>query len=86
MSKLSDRLDRIEELLEELVALTKKDVLTYPAPNPESPYQPFPTYTPPVLNPVRCTKCGIELHTSMGYVCNDIECPTGLGPVRCTGI
>jgi hypothetical protein len=27
----------------------------------------------------KCIQCGLELEGAMGYVCNQINCPTGLG-------
>jgi len=36
----------------------------------------------PVKNSInRCTKCGIQLDTIIGYVCYNNPCPTGLGSV-----
>jgi len=36
----------------------------------------------PVKNSInRCTKCGIQLDTIMGYVCYNSPCPTGIGSV-----
>jgi len=36
----------------------------------------------PVKNSInRCTKCGIQLDTIMGYVCYNSPCPTGMGSV-----
>jgi len=48
------------------------------APMPNIPMN--PTYPP--YNPT-CGKCGLKLDTVMGYVCPNLDCPTGLGPVRC---
>ena len=31
----------------------------------------------------QCPKCGLKLDGVMSYCCSNIECPTGLGPVRC---
>lgn len=28
----------------------------------------------------KCEKCGLDLSSVMGYVCTNINCPTGLGP------
>jgi len=83
MSKLSDRLRRIEELLEELVAVQRKhnNYLEHPRDD----FYPAPTYpAPPMLNSPTCPKCGIELKGSMSYSCNRHDCPTGLGPIMCT--
>jgi len=40
--------------------------------------QPWPApFTPNIWPGVRnCSKCGINLHGVMGYVCNDAHCPT----------
>lgn len=31
-----------------------------------------------------CPKCGINLGQVMGYVCSNLDCPTGLGPTICS--
>lgn len=31
---------------------------------------------------VSCTKCGLQLDKVCGYVCTDLECPSGLRPAR----
>lgn len=31
-----------------------------------------------------CSKCGLKLEGSMGYVCNQPQCPTGLGGSWCS--
>lgn len=31
----------------------------------------------------QCPKCGIKLDGVMSYSCNNIDCPTGMGPVWC---
>ena len=33
--------------------------------------------------PNSCHKCGLKFEGTMGYVCNQIDCPTGLGPAIC---
>ena len=33
--------------------------------------------------PTGCPKCGLKFEGTMGYVCNRIDCPTGLGPAIC---
>lgn len=42
-------------------------------------------YTPIVPNPVisKCSQCGLELSQTMGYVCSQPNCPTGLGGPTC---
>ena len=51
----------------------------------QPPFVPPVPYIPP--NPwaekARCSKCGIDLNQSLGYCCQNMECPTGLGPVWC---
>ena len=42
------------------------------APYPADP--PFPTYLKPQTS--KCSRCGINLNTTMGYVCNNQQCPT----------
>jgi hypothetical protein len=39
------------------------------------PYVPYPPGNTP---PVKCSKCGIEFKSPMGYVCADTHCPTFL--------
>ena len=43
--------------------------------------QPIAPVQPVKNNTNRCTKCGIQLDTIMGYVCYNSPCPTGMGSV-----
>lgn len=43
--------------------------------------QPISPVQPVKNNANRCTKCGIQLDTIMGYVCYNYPCPTGMGNV-----
>lgn len=43
--------------------------------------QPIVPVQPVKNNTNRCTKCGIQLDTIMGYVCYNSPCPTGMGSV-----
>lgn len=43
--------------------------------------QPVTPLQPMKNMPNRCTKCGIQLDTIMGYVCYNTPCPTGMGSV-----
>lgn len=43
--------------------------------------QPVTPIQPVKNNTNRCTKCGIQLDTIMGYVCYNYPCPTGMGSV-----
>jgi hypothetical protein len=47
------------------------------APLPNIPVTPLATFT-------KCSKCGLNLETVMGYVCNNYPCPTGLGGAWCS--
>lgn len=42
------------------------------------PSVPAPITTPPKMHrdPFSCSKCGLLLDGVMGYVCNDMKCPT----------
>lgn len=49
-----------------------------------SPWQsPFPNMQPFTRATSKCSKCGLDLSSPMGYVCSDPCCPTGLGPIMC---
>lgn len=49
------------------------------------PSEPVPYKDPPMpWDPLStCPKCGIDIHRVMGYVCNNIPCPVGLGGPIC---
>ena len=53
---------------------------------PSAPYSPMPVQPMnPTFKPVdKCSKCGLELKGSMGYVCNNYPCPVGLGGAWCS--
>ena len=38
-------------------------------------------FSPPKTPPVSCTRCGVALGRTSGYVCPHSDCPTGLGGV-----
>lgn len=42
----------------------------------------IPTF--PTLPIDACPKCHLKLDRVMGYCCPDLDCPTGMGPVRCS--
>ena len=77
LADLKEQLDRIAGKVDELLA--DKDVGELP------PYVPpvLPTI-PPILHdgPV-CSVCGMQLGGVIGYVCNNPQCPTGLGSITC---
>lgn len=57
-----------------------KDKAVNPLPGyPLDPYYPPNTQT---WVPSKCPTCGLVLDTVMGYVCNNVNCPTGLGGVK----
>lgn len=49
---------------------------------PAGPYLPdeFKPWQP-LNETMQCTKCGLSFKGPIGYVCTDINCPVGLGPV-----
>ena len=75
---INERLSRIERDISWLIQyLLKKDQpLQTP---PHIPY-PSPTTLPPTVptwsDKVYCPKCGMDWSGVMGYVCNDMKCPT----------
>jgi len=70
ISNIEDIKDRLTKL-EEAVLEIRNTLRTQPI----IPVQ-------PVKNSInRCTKCGIQLDTIMGYVCYNSPCPTGIGSV-----
>ena len=50
-------------------------------PHPDTIPRPFPE---PYWNTNNCPKCGLKLEGTMGYVCSNNPCPTGLGGVYCS--
>lgn len=38
---------------------------------------------PEIPQAARCSKCGIDLSSPMGYVCASSQCPVGLGGFTC---
>ena len=70
-----DKLDRIIFLLEKLAGEKISREPVFPV-FPEVPVVPMSERS-------QCSKCGIPMDTVMGYVCNHIDCPTGLGPMVC---
>jgi len=73
--KYIKRLDKIERDLSWVIQyMLKKDQSVSPPP-----YIPTTTF-PPNLAKDTCPKCGIDISGPIGYVCQDINCPVGLGP------
>lgn len=72
----------VEDTIEE-----KAKRLGVPVIPPLKPTEPLVPSDPINPNPVVaiCGECGLELHQTMGYVCTNPRCPTGLGPVICSG-
>lgn len=67
-----------EEKVEFAFALAAKEcfqnIFEYREDSKQEPY--FQEYD------VSCTKCGLQLDKVCGYVCTDLECPSGLRPAR----
>lgn len=70
--------DRIPEPLED-----GDDLVIIPTPFPVPPH--FPTPQPEPYMPARstCSKCGMDFSGVTGYVCNNMDCPMGMGPTIC---
>jgi len=67
----------IEERLKKLEQERQQIPMPLPVPFPDPPQ--YPPQKP------QCSKCGLQLHDVMGYVCPRTDCPTGLGPTLCGG-
>lgn len=44
----------------------------------------FPTYPFQTWGMDHCKQCGLKLESTMGYVCSQPRCPTGLGGAWCS--
>ncbi|MBT6470562.1 MAG: hypothetical protein HOK52_04810 [Candidatus Marinimicrobia bacterium] len=74
---------RIAELEARLEELENKNIpLYYPTPPPGQVHKEGtnPTFksAPPV-----CNQCGMEFNGTTGYVCTNMNCPMGCGPIIC---
>lgn len=56
---------------------------TLPKDDPNTFTWPVNPATPAPWKTDRCSKCGLEIKGVMGYVCPNMDCPTGMGPVVC---
>lgn len=85
--------DKIDKILKDLDSL-REEILEYQRELKEtqndwnenpifpSPYNPG---TPIIVNPdPRCSQCGLQLSPVMGYVCPQVNCPSGLGGPSCS--
>lgn len=54
-----------------------------PMPWYPEPFLPSPTWPPTFTSKPSCGECGLVLEGVMGYVCNHVPCPTGLGGPIC---
>lgn len=83
LNNLEKRLDAIEALIKEMAERIKKIENNLPD-VPSIPDMPVsPTFNPAVPWMRSCKQCGIKLDQTMGYVCPQPNCPTGLGGVWC---
>lgn len=71
LSEISGKLDKIIGLLELMVEEPEA---------PKMPKLPNPILPAAPLQP-RCPSCNMDFSGAMGYVCGNIECPMGAGPV-----
>jgi hypothetical protein len=80
LEQISKQLEEQRKLIDSLAArlseLERKMRDPY-----KDPYMPFPSQPFKVYNV--CPTCGLRLDNVMSYCCSHIDCPTGLGPVRC---
>ena len=77
--ELEKRLDSIEKKLDDTIALLDAILHVPYAPPPIFPQKLWPGN----FSSNKCSKCDLELNQVLGYVCPDIDCPTGLGGTRC---
>lgn len=52
-------------------------------PKPEPIYPTWPKPKPSWNEALQCSQCGIQLSGTMGYVCPNSPCPSGLGGTYC---
>ena len=73
---IKERLTRIERDISWLIQyLLKKDQPLQPPPYIPNGFS-TPTTVPTWSDKVCCARCGMDLSGSIGYVCNDMKCPT----------
>lgn len=81
ISKITTLEERIKALEEQKDPLPWKSPLI---PTPSIPWGPTPlTPIDPWKPTLSCKKCGLDLSVSMGYCCQNADCPCGLGPTTC---
>jgi len=84
MDKMAERLDenqnKLDYIQKRIDVLDYKTTLDVIGP---SPYIPNTPDTPQLVPEIKCSKCGMNFEGSMGYVCNDLNCPMGCGPTIC---
>lgn len=97
METLIERLDRMIELLEDMrdeqgnAADRRNRAIPRPVPlidddSIPAPYYPqrIVPYPQPDQFTQRCSKCGMQVGGVMHMSCQDMDCPMGLGPLRCS--
>lgn len=85
-----ETIQSLEKRIEELENKIKnfKGFIYPPSPKSldfENPWR-MPDINPinnPWKPPLTCNKCGLDLSGITGYCCQDINCPSGLGPTLC---
>lgn len=85
MNDLEKQIDELTKQVQRLADRVSRIEGTFPQGpfGPQFPPQ-FPTMPAPVTIRNECLRCGIKFSQVMGYVCPDMDCPTGLGGVRCS--
>ena len=73
LQPILDKLDRMIFLLEKMAG---EKISVDPV------FPPFPDYAPSDHGAVldHCSKCGLPMYGTMGYACQQVNCPTGMGP------
>lgn len=81
LAEIKDRIEAIERRLDKPTKFGPR----YDPNTPDHwPWPMLPLPDEPAKTGIEfCPRCGIEMKGVMGYVCNRIDCPTGLGPVMC---
>ena len=84
-NELNEIMKDFEQLQERLRKYLENQGIPQLDPSPYDPWNPLPlpNSQPQTVENNKCSKCGIELHQTMGYVCGHPDCPTGLGTPWC---
>ena len=76
--------EMIQHLQTRMVYLEGRVAILETNKNPVAPTYPTWPAPYPTINNSRCSKCGLILSNTMGYVCGDLYCPTFVKTVAYT--